>query len=97
MTKEDHLLLCLSEECVEASKVIHKILRFGLTDINPKFNLTNLEELRLELNDILALIDNLQWIGTLPRNIRDEELINLKKTKLTKMMEYSITKDKLEI
>ncbi len=32
LNKEEHLLLKLSEECVELSKVVHKAVLFGLDD-----------------------------------------------------------------
>ncbi len=49
MTKTEHLLVCLSEECAEVIKAVSKALRFGLNDRNPKGKTTNLQDIAREL------------------------------------------------
>jgi len=56
MTKQDHLLTVLIEECSEVQKIACKALRFGLDDANPASKITNLDDLTHEINDLLAVI-----------------------------------------
>jgi NTP pyrophosphatase (non-canonical NTP hydrolase) len=53
MNKTEYLLVCLAEECSEVSHAVAKSLRFGLDDGHR--GITNREQLRLELADVLAI------------------------------------------
>lgn len=60
MTKQEHLLVILAEECAEVSQRATKALRFGLTDTRgsePNQPYTNQERLFMEINDLLAILD----------------------------------------
>ena len=60
MTKQEHLLVLLMEECAEVSQRASKILRFGLKDKDgsePGQPYTNEQRLHFEVNDLLAILD----------------------------------------
>jgi NTP pyrophosphatase (non-canonical NTP hydrolase) len=55
MTRKEHLMVCLVEECNEVIHALSKCLRFGPHEIWPKMNETNIERVRVELNDLIAV------------------------------------------
>jgi len=60
MTREEHLLTILMEECAEVTQRASKALRFGLTDpagTEPDQPYTNKDRLLLEINDLQAVIE----------------------------------------
>jgi len=60
MTREEHLLVILAEECNEVAQRVSKILRFGLVDpegTEPNQPYTNKDRLILEINDLLAILE----------------------------------------
>lgn len=65
MTRQEHLLVIAAEECAEVAHRIAKILRFGINDVEPGQELTNKEQLSLELDHIMAMA----------RMLSDESLI----------------------
>lgn len=93
MTEQEHLLICLMEECGEVIQACSKALRFGLDDdhqaANPAIVSPRLY-LQKELNDLAAVADLFQadWI--------DEAMIDTKKSKLESFMEYARSKGTLE-
>lgn len=72
MTREQHLLILLAEECAEVQQLVAKILRFGE---NTRYA-NNVEELQKEFNDILAIADMLYADGF--EIFREEVLIDRK-------------------
>ena len=56
-SKLDHLLACAGEECGEVQQVVGKALRFGIWDHHPDKKITNLEMLRREVHDLLAVYE----------------------------------------
>jgi len=50
MTRVEHLLIKLSEECNEIGKAVSKALLFGLDDGYPNSNRTNLQDIQHEFN-----------------------------------------------
>jgi len=69
MNVQEHLLVCLAEECGEVTQAVTKILRFGLMDMKPGTNCTNARKLYDELCDIETLCKMLkeaQVIGGMP-------------------------------
>jgi len=88
MTKQDHLLTILIEECSEVQKVACKCLRFGQNDANPATKVTNWDELTHEINDLLAIIKLL--------NIEEDGNKQLRKSaKIGYWLEYSKEKGRL--
>ena len=99
MTRREHLLVCLSEECAEVIKEVDKILRFGLKDkpfaeggVDHEPNDIRLEN---ELNDVMAVVDMLKnegvdiWFSS--------EKAQAKKEKVEHYMKYAHSKGLLEI
>ena len=94
MTKEQHLLIILSEECAEVTQAVSKALRFGLEDTNPTTGITNRFEIIKELSELFGVYEMLRDNGTL-HTMRDED-IKKKKEKVEHFMKYSIERNQLE-
>jgi len=82
MTKQEHLLVMLAEECAEVSQRATKALRFGLTDIKgsePNQPYTNQERLFMEINDLLAVLDllfeDIEYSSEVMKNYKKEKII----------------------
>lgn len=84
--QEAEALAILGEECAEVGQVIGKIQRHGLFSRNPfdPQSLSNLDELKVELGDILAAIRVLQKVGLL----NESELPPLRDAKLKKLPRF---------
>jgi hypothetical protein len=95
MNKQDHLILRLSEECVEVSKECHKALSFGIEDRYKRMPSVR-EKIVLELNDLFAVVEMLQDEGVLPMIVVNDRLIDAKKKKVVKFMRYAKKKGKLD-
>ncbi len=86
MTRKDHLLCCLSEECAEVAQRCSKIMRFGWKEKQPGNDKDNTERLELEIADLLGIIrilrtEGLIWI--------DEDFVIAKKARFEEYLEYS--------
>jgi len=93
MTREEHLLVILAEECAEVSKEISKILRFGLNDHAPGDMYTNAEKLSNEIGDLIAAAETLyaEDIIQAPKRLNIEN----KKIKVESYLNYSKSVGKL--
>ena len=95
ITREQHLLIKLSEEAVEValelSKRIHKTMLFGLDNVNIKKpdGPDNRQAIVNELNDLFGLVEMLVDEGTLPNDWFSEEKVLARKAKVEKYMEYA--------
>jgi len=91
MTRTEYLFACLAEECAEVQKECAKILRFGLGSHHPDETVTNVDKLSLEIIDVAAIVDMLvrDNLLALPDIGTQDELIDKKKEKVEKYMEYS--------
>ena len=92
LSKNEHLLLKASEECIEVSKEISKAIIFGLDDAHPYDAKTNKEKIQDELADLLGVVEMLIYKGILDKKeIFNEEKIQEKQKKVLKWMEYSVS------
>ncbi|TET23414.1 MAG: hypothetical protein E3J78_02280 [Candidatus Cloacimonadota bacterium] len=89
MTKQEHLLVCLSEECNEVIHAVSKTLRFGPDEIWPKMEQTNIERVRIELNDLMAVVTMLEGEGFNLTRTAGEMVA--KQKKVEKYIEYAKT------
>jgi len=108
MTRRQHLLLKLAEECAEVTKEVTKILTFGLVEeddeqhksIRGRYIPPNGPRLEQEIIDVIAIIDMLQEEMDFPR-LSDEEKctfgIEAKKKKTEAYMEYAHKLGQLEV
>jgi hypothetical protein len=88
MTREEHLLIILAEECNEVAQRVAKALRFKLDDpdgTEPNQPYTNKDRLILEVNDLLAVIE-MVFDG---QDIISPMLKEDKKKKIIKYLELS--------
>ncbi|WP_151732542.1 hypothetical protein [Acinetobacter ursingii] len=84
MTHEQFLLLKLAEEASEIAQIALKTAQFGMTEKHPDMELNNKERIHLELNDLLAVVDELNtW-----SQFRFKENYTAKINKIEKMRTY---------
>jgi len=89
LTHDEHLLLCLSEECDEVGQRVSKALRFGSTEVQPGQPLNNGERIIVELKDLLAVATILQRRGIIPSFTLFPDEIRAKEQKIEKFMAIS--------
>lgn len=94
MTRTEHLLVILMEECAEVAKTCAKALRFGLDDHAPGSPHTNAEEIDTELAHVLAAAEMLAVAKAIP-NGPAEGAIRDKIDKVEQFLIYSRTRGKL--
>lgn len=61
MTREQHLLTVLAEECAEVAQRAAKAARFGMDEVQPGQDLNNKQRIEQELGDLLGVADML-WL-----------------------------------
>lgn len=95
MTKREHLLTILSEECSEAiielalaQQRMSKALRFGDKEIQPGQQFTNAERIMQEFCDIVALLEMLESEGVISMNY-DRRMVLAKKAKVEEFLKLS--------
>lgn len=86
MNITEHLMVCGNEEAGEVAvaalavaKALSKALRFGQTDTNPERNMTAVEVLAAELNDLEAAVEMLLEAGVPLPGLHDRDAIEAKK------------------
>lgn len=92
MNRTEHLYTKLAEEGIEVGHRTMKLLHFGPNEVEPGQTRTNLERLRWEVDDFLAMVVMLEMETLLPE-ISDEEAqrrAKLKQRKVEKFLEYSM-------
>ena len=91
MTKQQFLLLKLSEECAEVAQRCSKQIQFGKDEKQKNQELTNKQRLSGELLDLLAVANLLAECGeVLPTTVTDIDVATLqKKTKMQKYLDLS--------
>lgn len=63
MNKTEYLLVCLNEELAEVQHAVSKCLRFSSHHKYDKYELSNIERVKLELEDCYAVADLLRERG----------------------------------
>lgn len=91
MTRTEHLLTILAEECAEVAQRVSKALRFGLGEVQPGQTYTNAERVVHELCDLNAAIIMAMGDGVLPTLPDEEEYarLNAKREKVEKFLAFS--------
>lgn len=89
MTEDEHLLLCLAEECDEVGQRAMKALRFGLSEVQPGQPLSNADRIMEEAHDLLSVLAILQRRGVLPSPVLTNDRIIAKEAKIARFMAIS--------
>jgi NTP pyrophosphatase (non-canonical NTP hydrolase) len=98
MNVDEHLMACLSEECVEVAKEVQKALRFGLDDRDPTLPGAPTQRARIceELNDLAAVADMLKSVGLIPEWF-DLAAQARKKQKVGKFLNYAVERGTIKL
>lgn len=96
MTRTEHLLTILAEECAEVAQRATKALRFGLWEIQPGHSEANAERIMGEYSDILATVEMLCDEGKLPRIDDLRARMDTKKVQVEHFLKYSAELGTLE-
>lgn len=101
MTRQDHLLVGIAEECVEAAQRATKALRFGLEEVQPGQDMNNAERFMQEFMDLVAVMKILADENDVFRKIflDNGRLMQWKMGKIAKFehfLEYSAQQGRLE-
>ena len=93
MTREEHLLTILAEECSEVAHRVSKALRFGVEEVQPGQSLTNAERIKVEFVDLLGAWEMLVGAGVvIPVTSRDDDAINAKIGKVNLFLDFSVAR-----
>lgn len=94
MNREEHLLTIVMEEAAEVAKAAAKALRFGLGNISPEGR-TNAEAIVEEMIDLKAVMQMLQYGGSLPLAQNMPRKLVAKTQKIEKFLLVSKEKGRL--
>lgn len=89
MTREEHLLLCLAEECAEVAQRISKQLRFGSDEQQEGQALNNIQRTTEELFDLTAVATICEREGLVLGVLPNEAAIQRKLAKIEKYFAIS--------
>ncbi len=89
LTVDQHLLVCLAEECDEVGQRVTKALRFGLDEVRPGQALTNAQRIVGEFRDLLGVAKMLHDRGVLNLDGDDSDALVNKEAKVKKYMAYA--------
>lgn len=89
MTENEHLLLCLAEECDEVGQRVMKALRFGLDEVRAGQRQCNADRILDELHDLISVARILEAKGILGRVIPPAEVTSRKLAKIELYMDIS--------
>jgi NTP pyrophosphatase (non-canonical NTP hydrolase) len=87
MTRTEHLLTILAEECTEVAQRATKSLRFGLEEVQPGQHLANAERIAGEMADLLGIYALLVKGKLVPQP--DEDAVLVKMAKVENYLRYS--------
>lgn len=83
--KEKEIMLIAQEECAEVIQAISKCFRFGMFDIHPTTNKSNIDSLEEEVGDLLCMIELMQQYGIVNRI----NVLNANVSKRNKLKKWS--------
>lgn len=83
MTRQEHLLVKVMEECAEVQQRVAKILRFGMDEVQPGQRQDNRERLCVELDDLFGV---LEMVGV---STRDLARVCAHQEKVERYLDYS--------
>ena len=89
MTREQHILTCLAEECAEVAQRASKAIRFGMDEVQPGQEHDNKLRLEAELGDLMGACD---MLGIVPRQVERD----LKPARVERYMRLSQSLGMLE-
>jgi NTP pyrophosphatase (non-canonical NTP hydrolase) len=89
VTRTEHLLTILAEECAEVAQRVSKALRFGLAEVQPGQEYTNAERIEFELTDLIAAAEMLIEDRVIADPDQNDILISEKKRKVEKFLKFS--------
>lgn len=89
MNRSEHLLTIVAEEAVEVAQRATKALRFGLDEVQPGQQLSNLQRLMGEVYDLLGSLEMLHRAAGRHMGI-DLDAVEAKKAKVEKFLAYSL-------
>ncbi len=89
MTRLDHLLWILAEECAEVAQRASKAARFGLAEVQPGQSLTNAQRIEKEFADLIGIYEMLANEARLDciASFRDD--ITAKQDKIERFLKFS--------
>jgi hypothetical protein len=89
MTRTQHLLIKLMEECAEVQQRASKALIFTLEEIEPGQPYRNRDRLSQEITDLIAVLEMLEEDEIISFSPVIREQISEKKKKVLKFLDYS--------
>jgi len=91
MTRTEHLLSCLAEECCEVGQRVFKALRFGLDEIQAGQEMTNATRIAAEMRDLISVAQILCDEGVLDRQVMTPGFgcVAMKRAKIERFMAIS--------
>lgn len=99
LTEDEHLLCCLAEEAGEIVQAVNKALRFGLDDDYRNATPSSLASPRVyimnEIADLVAVTELLHESHVLTELLK-RDVVDAKKAKVRKFMDYARSKGTLE-
>jgi len=87
MTRQEHLLTIIGEECAEVHQRCSKALRFGLQEVQPGQSLTNAQRIIQEFNDLVTVVKMMGEDFT--KGAFDLKEMEAKENKVEKYLLYS--------
>ena len=87
MTRTEHLLGIIAEECAEIAQRASKAQRFGLSEIQPGQSLTNAQRISEEYTDLVAVI--LMLNREYPLSPISDDKLEAKRVKVEHFLKYS--------
>jgi hypothetical protein len=88
MTRQEHLLTIVGEECTEVHQRCSKALRFGMNEVQIDQPLSNKQRILQEFNDLVASMEML-FEQPIEELISKDE-VSAKKKKVEKYLNYSV-------